>query len=470
MRISIFVKTFLLLLISFSVVFLLNLYISYERFSPLYIEENITSVKTSILNSVDAINQNVDLSETELNDLSSETEFIRIQNNQITDTVGPNFLDESDMIDFVISIYDHEDSIVEEALIYHVILVDDIYHINYIYQYDAGDYLIVSTRIQSLQNIDHVLTQINTTQSIFLLVAILLLSILISYNISSPIKKINDYAKDISNLKFKNNLKLNRKDEFKDLVSSLNEMTFNLKKTYNDLNEANQKLSSDITFEKEQEQKKKELIMMINHEIKTPLAVMKGMIEGMIDGIGRYKDKEKYLKELLIQIETIESITKDLTYSLRLEDKIKSQESVHTNVIIEQLKHLKLFANQHQVNIQENLSSGELMMNEELLIILVTNLIKNAILYSEDRTVTIDGSIHDHQYHLIVKNKGFIPEEEIEKLFDSFYRMKHQNQKQSGSGLGLFIVKQICELYGYSYKLFNDNGYVTAKIQIEIKN
>ncbi|AUD63848.1 hypothetical protein BK010_09695 [Tenericutes bacterium MO-XQ] len=469
MRIPIFIKTFLLLLISFSIVFFINIYISYQRFSPMYIEENIESVKTSILNSVNDINNNLDLNETDLKSLSSETEFIRIENNEITDTIGPDYLSESDILDFVINIFDNEETIKEGQLMYHATLVEDVHQINYIYQYEAGDYLIVSTRIQNLQNIDRVLNNINITQSIYILVAITLLSIFISYNISRPIHKINRYAKDISNLNFKNKLNLNRKDEFKDLVSSLNEMTFNLKKTYTDLNEANQKLSSDIDFEKEQEQKKKELIMMINHEIKTPLAVMKGMIEGMIDGVGRYKDKEKYLGELLTQIEAIESITKDLTYSLRLEDKMKTQDITHTNTILKQLKPLKVFASQHQIEIQENLLSSDLMMSEELLSILITNLIKNAVLYSEDKFVKVEGYVDHNHYVLIVKNKGYIPEAEIDKLFNSFYRIKKQHEKTSGSGLGLFIVKQICDLYGYTYKLFNDNGYVTAKIHIQIK-
>ena len=470
MRVPIFIKTFILLLLSFSAVFLLNIYISNERFSPMYIEENISAVKSSILNSVDEVNQDIALDQTELNQLSSETEFIRIKDNVVVDTVGPKYINDDALIDFVISIYDSEETITEGNLAYHQTIIDDIHQINYIYTYDSGDYLIVSTKIQSLQNIDALLNTINTTQSIYILITITILSIIISYNISSPIKKINQYAKDISNLNFKRKLSLKRKDEFKDLISSLNEMTFNLKKTYHDLNEANQVLSSDIDFKKQQEQKKKELIMMINHEIKTPLAVMKGMIEGMIDGVGRYKDKDKYLKELLTQIETIEDITKDLTYSLRLEDKKKSEDICSTIHLEKHIKALENFAAQHQIIIQKNVSYSDLLMSDELLGILITNLVKNAILYSDDKYVYVDGTIENNLYTLTVRNKGFIPEDQIDQLFNSFYRIKKQNEKSSGSGLGLFIVKQICDLYGYTYKLFNDNGYVTTKIQINTKN
>ena len=83
MRISIFVKTFLILLFSFSIVFFLSMYISYSRFSPMYIDENIKTVKNSILESIDEIENDVSLSETILQNLSSETSFIRYKDNQI---------------------------------------------------------------------------------------------------------------------------------------------------------------------------------------------------------------------------------------------------------------------------------------------------------------------------------------------------------------------------------------------------
>ncbi|HAX03743.1 MAG: hypothetical protein A2Y45_08510 [Tenericutes bacterium GWC2_34_14] len=469
MRINIFFKTFLILLISFSVVFFLVMYYTYNRFSPMYIDENIQSVKSSILSSIDDINQGTPLTDTDLEKLSSETAFIRFKENAITEAIGPSFLNENEVIDFVISIYDSEDSIQDENLTYDIHLVEDIYQINYIYQFDFGDYLIISTRIQSLQNVDRVLNNINYTQSIFMMIAILLLSILISLNISRPIKKISAYAKDISNLKFTSKLHLKRRDEFKDLISSLNEMTFNLKKTYAEIQEANQKLTHDIDFEKEQEEKKKHLIMTINHEVKTPLAVMKGMIEGMIDGVGRYKDRDRYLKELLIQIEKIENITQDLTYSLRLEDKMKKGDVSNTSSIDREFHSLDELAKQHFIKVTKQIEICDVMMNEELLLISTTNLIKNAILYSEDKHITITGEIKEQEFIFTVKNKGFIPEDALNKIFDSFFRIPSIEHKKSGNGLGLFIVKQIAELYGYTYKIFNDNGYVVAKLQIKLK-
>lgn len=466
MKISMFFKVFFMLLISFSIVFFSSMYYGYARFSPMYIEKNIENVKLSILNNSNRIQQGMPLADTSLMSLSSETSFIRFQNNGITESIGPTFLTEQNVLDFVIGIYDSPKSKMEGKLIYYIELVGDVYHINYIYQFEIGDYLIVSTRIQSLRHVDEVLNSINMTQSIGALLVIIVISMLISLSISKPIRQVSQYAKGLSTLNFNQTLKIKRNDEFKALMTSLNELTFHLKKAFSDLNEANQKLSSDIDYEKQQEQKKKHLIMTINHEIKTPLAVMKGMIEGMIDGVGRYKDKDTYLKALLNQIESISTITQDLTYSLRLEDKMRPNEVVSTSVIDTLLNPLVELSKQQKIKIHKHFDLAELKISEELLSILLTNLVKNALLYTTEPLIKVTGIRTESDYILTVRNQGHIPETEITKLFDSFYRLHTQTEK--GSGLGLFIVKQICELYGYRYTLFNDGDDVVVNIHIAV--
>ncbi|MFK5882948.1 MAG: HAMP domain-containing sensor histidine kinase [Candidatus Izemoplasma sp.] len=468
MRVTIFFKTFLMLLITFSIVFLLSTYISYKQFSPMYIDENIKAVKEAIYDSSSEIRTGTLLIDTSLYELSrSETSFIRYKDGSIEQELGPDFITNEDIIFFVIDIYDSEDSISEGNLTYFVDEQSDIFNINYIYEFAYGDYLIVSTQIQSLENVDQVLININKTQSIYLFVVIGLISVILSLNISRPIKKINKYAKEVSNLNFDTKLNIKRSDEFSDLVSSLNEMTFNLKKSYALLNDANLKLNSDIDSKQQEETKKKNLIMTINHELKTPLAVMRGMIEGMIDGVGRFKDKEKYLSELLKEISSIENIASDLTYSLSLEDKAKVNDICNTSIINDNLVSLAELAKQNKVKITKKIICVDVNINDELLLILVSNLVKNAILYTTDKSVLINSEILNNEFILTIKNKGKIPNEDIEKIFESFYRANNTTIT-GGTGLGLFIVKQICDIYGYSYKIFNDNGYVIAKVNLKL--
>lgn len=469
MKMRLFFKTFLWLILSFSFVFFLTNYLSKDKFSPLYLEENITSVKSSILTNTTKIKEGTPLSETSLMDLSSETGFILYQDGVIKEQIGNISLNESEILSFVVHLYDKETSIKEGNLLYHIEMVYDIYHINYIYQFELGTYLIIETKIQSLRNIDSVLNKINETEAIYFFIVITLLSLILSYSVVRPIKKITGYAQELSKLNFKAELNLKRKDEFKILTTALNEMTHNLKKAYQDLNDLNLQLEKDMIYEKRQEEKKKALIHMINHELRTPLSVMKGMIEGMIDGVGRYKDKDKYLNELLTQIDLIENLTKDLTYSLKIEDKMNPDDVVLTSTLRKELLPLYEYAKQRQVKIHERLKDTTLLMNDELFYLLVKNLLKNAITYTKDNEVSIESDIHGDFYLLTIRNKGHLDETETNDLFSPFYRGKEEKDNEKGTGLGLSIVKQITDLYHYRISLFNDGDDVVASVKINIK-
>jgi len=467
MRVSILFKTFFTLLISFSLLFFLGIFLFYRSFSPMYVDKNIEAVKESILLSVPMLESGSNLEDTPLDDLSSETTFIRVVDNVVTERIGPENLTDSQIIQLVIGIYDSEDIVVEGDLIYHIGLVDDIYQISYIYKFSNSDFMLIRTRIQSLTNVDIVMTELGQRSLVYLFLTIALISVAISFNIARPIKKINKYAKKISSLDFTSTLRLKRQDEFQELISSLNEMTFNLKKSYAELNEANMKLSKDIDFEKNQESKKKALIMTINHELKTPVAVIKGMVEGMLDGVGRYKNKEKYLKEVLEQLDSIELITKDLTYSLKLEDLAKHDDLCNTIVLKEKMAALEEYGKLQKVKVHSNILPCNISFSEELFIMLSSNLIKNAITYTTASEIQIDSELNNHVWTLIVKNKGEIPSEDLGRIFEPYYRVNQIASNPKGTGLGLFIVKQICEIYGCGYKIFNDNGFVVAKVEIK---
>ena len=99
MKVNIFIKTFLMLIITFSIVFLLSIYLSYTTFSPMYIDENVEAVKTAINSSVVTIESGTPLVDTDLYILAqSETSFIRYKDNSVIEELGPEFIDESEWV------------------------------------------------------------------------------------------------------------------------------------------------------------------------------------------------------------------------------------------------------------------------------------------------------------------------------------------------------------------------------------
>jgi two-component system sensor histidine kinase VanS len=215
---------------------------SKNQVGPMYIEKNKTAVKEMILKESQKISEGTSLKDTDLIQLSSETSYVRYEFGVITEKIGPDFIEEDDILSFVLELDKNEQVIIEDNLTYFEVINDDIHQINYIYEFRFGDYLIVSTKIQSLQNIELVLNEINTTQSVLVFVTILVLSAVISYTISVPIRKITRYTTHVARLNFDEKLELKRNDEFSVLAQSLNEMTFNLKESYKKLNDSNKKL------------------------------------------------------------------------------------------------------------------------------------------------------------------------------------------------------------------------------------
>jgi len=463
MKISIFVKTFLLLFFIFTFLFVgSNVYL-YTQFAGRYVDENIHAVKLAILDNATALESDPLLTASILTDASSETQYIRYLNNAVVASVGPEILPTGDLLDFVIALYDAPELITDGALSYTVRADYDVYHISYIYRFGPSDYLLVLTKIQSLRHVDRILLDMTVTQGIILVIAILIISYFLSRHIASPIRQINRYAKAIARLDFGTSLTLNRRDEFKELVTSLNEMVFNLKKTYVALDQANAQLAHDIAFEQQQEAKKKHLIMTINHELKTPIAVVKGMVEGMLDHVGRYQDKDKYLREVLEELDKVDKMTKDLTYSLKLEDLAKQGD--HSNVLILQdiLHPLVELAHQKDKVLRLMIESAEVKINAELLGIIATNLTKNALNYTIGSPVVLRTYFDQDHVVLEIRNPGRIDDQQLSELFKPYVRFQID---QEGQGLGLYIVKQICELTGADIKLFNDNGEVVAKCRL----
>lgn len=459
MKIGLFWKTFLLLIMAFSLLFFAGFWYLRENFADRYVKRNIEAVKTAILDF--ALEDGTFAESPLIEGVSSETQFLRLQNNVVVDRYGTTALGDAEILPFVIALYDNDQRIVEGSLVYVVTLVQDVTQVSYLYRFGASDYLLVLTRIQSLQNIDAVLSEVAIAVSIVVFVMIFLLSFFISRHISSPIRKLAQYAKRISKLQFDETLILKRSDEFRDLIGSLNEMAFYLRTSFLELEHANLRLKDDIAFEQRQEAKKRQLIQTINHELRTPISIMRGMVEGMLDGVGRYKNKEVYLTEVLKQIDDIDQKTKDLTYTMRLEDMVRKDDRCELKTLEESLSATMEFAKQKKVKATLSIGEGTAALPCELLGILAANLLKNAILYTQDQTASLAAFVEDETIVILVRNKGMLSEEDQANLFRPYYRA---DRSIEGSGLGLFIVGRICEICGGEKRMYNDNGDVVAKI------
>ena len=117
----------------------------------------------------------------------------------------------------------------------------------------------------------------------------------------------------------------------------------------------------------------------------------------------------------------------------------------------------------------ENIASDLSVIGDKALLQkVINNLISNAIFYSpEGSSIYLTAFAEDGAVQFLVENTGVhIPDTEIPKLFDAFYRVEYsRNKRTGGSGLGLYIVKTILEQHQAKYSIVNTEKGVLFTIQ-----
>ncbi|MBM7315597.1 HAMP domain-containing histidine kinase [Streptococcus suis] len=245
-----------------------------------------------------------------------------------------------------------------------------------------------------------------------------------------------------------------------------------------DLNSLYSKLLSSIEelkFENEQtqrrEREKSEFLRMASHELKTPIASMLGLVEGMIYNVGEFKDHDLYLKkcrdilqdqsELVLSIldaTNVEIAARERETTFQLDELLQGSMASYNALAI--LNHYKF----SPILMPSQVTGDQVLVGKAL-----KNIIDNAFRYSRPGGKI---SIICKQGTFIVDNEVncILPEEEIEKLFLPFYRPDYSRTKQDGgTGIGLYLVKNVLDKHGFAYS-FRAVNETTMRFQIDFEH
>ena len=323
-----------------------------------------------------------------------------------------------------------------------------------------------------------VLTIISTLQHQLLIVMFfvsLIISLLFSRYLAHPIVRLSEESKKLRDLKFDESLKIKRRDEIGDLSNNLNFMSYELKRTLDLLQDANEKLKIEMKREREQERQRRNLFTSISHELKTPITILKGEIGGMIDQVGDYKDRDVYLESTYGWIENLENLVSEILTISRLEGEKMNLDLTHTNIseLLNKIYHThQTLADKQEVLFNHRIEPDLVIKaDQSQLQIALSNVINNAIFYTQPKKEVEVKLRQEVEFAiLMVTNVGaYIAEDELKHLFEPFYRIdKSRNRHTGGSGLGLFIVKNILDLHRFEYTLRNIENGVRFTIKIPL--
>ena len=308
----------------------------------------------------------------------------------------------------------------------------------------------------------------------FVLLLILGIDFFMQRFITKPIGKLNASAKRMAGLDFSAPCDLVSTDEFGELSSSLNTMAENLRQTLARLEDANTRLEADVEKERLLLAERKELVDSLSHEMKTPLGIIRAYAEGLQDETDEVRQR-KYAQVIVSEAERMNGLIVNLLDLSALEsgaaslhvtrfDFVELVETVAGRLLIDAPD--TNFELQYELPEQKVFVRTDRRRMEQVLSNLIVNARKNV---SPGGILRLELTADNGTLHFSIFNQGRpIPENDLPKIWDKFYR--DSGAEYSGSGLGLSIVAQILSMQNMPYGAENQTDGVRFYFSIPAAN
>ena len=281
-----------------------------------------------------------------------------------------------------------------------------------------------------------------------------IVSLIYARMIKNNIQEIKNVTDKMIELNRQVRLKVDSKDEMGQLKEQINTLYSTLLKSIDDVEIKNSEI---LKLEK----LKYDFLKGSSHELKTPLASLKIILENMKYNIGKYKDRDHYIDECIeIADELSQNISQILTVS-SLENLKDDEEELKISEILDGvLNKYELMANQKHIKIKNNISEEKIYIGRTALRIILSNLISNSVKYSDEYGTINIGSEKGYIYiENTYENKSSI---DIDKIFDVNFDLS----KKNSNGLGLYIVSSLLKNYKIKYRAAQ--GDSSFKFEIEL--
>ena len=270
------------------------------------------------------------------------------------------------------------------------------------------------------------------------LLASFVLSLIASYlyarMISAPILEIKQMTKRMKRLDRTASLPIHSQDEIGVLKQQINDLYHHLLEVIDNLEQQKQE---NLKLE----QMKVEFLRGASHELKTPLASLKIILENMRDKIGRYKDRDRYLSVSLDIVDEMNQIVLEILSLSSVQELGGDKEWIQLDDVVNRiLTQNQVLVENRSLSIDNYLPVTSIFMNLPILKLVLSNIISNAVKHS-DKGGVIRIGLENEGTDFVIENTS-VSKENIST--------KAQSKKEGG--LGLFVVKYLLEHEELSYR------------------
>ena len=249
-----------------------------------------------------------------------------------------------------------------------------------------------------------------------------------------PLKEMANMAKVFAKGDFKNKIPINQDNEIGELSLELNKMAESLE---------------------QMEDNRRYFIASVSHELKTPMTIIMGSIEAILDGVVATEDQNEYLQVIFNEVKRLSNVVTSMNNLTKIDSGQMQLEKkkVNINEIIRQVifNFDKAISNKNIEIYGLNNEDIFVKADNDLIYQVVYNLIENAIKFvNENGYIKIRYQYSSDLLYIGIKNSGMgVDSEDIKHIFDKFYKVdKSRSMDKNGMGLGLYIVKKILKLHG----------------------
>lgn len=311
-------------------------------------------------------------------------------------------------------------------------------------------YVVLAMSLDDFEIIDILKNILFLTYPIILIVLFFIARFFAGRSIK-PVTSIIETSSKITKDNLKSRILLpNNKDEL-----------FTLSKTINDL----------LDRIEEAIEREKQFTSDASHELRTPLAVIKGTLEVLVRKPREKQEYEEKINFCVSEVDRLNSLVDELLLLARFENQKQNNkiENVYLNeLILESLSRYSDKIKKNSIVVSTNFNKDFYVQSDYYLVsIIISNLISNSVKYSKNGgQIVIDLDNNKNTTHLTISDNGIgIPENNLSKIFNSFYRSDNsKNPEIKGTGLGLSIVKRLCDLLNIEIQISSQENIGTTII------
>lgn len=281
----------------------------------------------------------------------------------------------------------------------------------------------------------------------------IVVSLIYAKAIKNNIQEIKNVTDKMMELDEGARLNVDSKNEVGELKEQINNLYFTLLDSIDDLEIKNKEI---LKLEK----LKYDFFRGASHELKTPLASLKIILENMKFNIGKYKDRDFYIDNCIDIVDGLNQNISQILSISSLEHLKDDEETLRINDILKDvLEKYKVMASQKNITIENWVSGEELYIGRSALKIILSNLVSNAVKYTKEGGF-INIGVSDDWFYI---ENNFESDFDIKRIFN----VEFNSSKENSNGLGLYIVRNLLLNYNLNYDVSKTQEKFIFKIELQ---